>query len=47
MTGPVTRALLKVRDDRLRRCWWCGAWAYHHDPCATCHAADRREAVAS
>lgn len=35
--GPVTRALLTVRDGRLRRCTWCGAWAYHRQPCHNCH----------
>lgn len=35
--GPVTRALLGVRDSLLRRCTWCGAWTYGPSPCTTCH----------
>lgn len=35
--GPVTRALLGVRDSLLRRCAWCGAWTYGPSPCTTCH----------
>jgi hypothetical protein len=41
VNGPVTRALLAVRDQRLRRCHFCGCWAYHHDPCHGCGTAER------
>lgn len=34
--GSVSRALLKVRDDLLRRCWWCGEWCYNQEDCTAC-----------
>lgn len=36
LLGAASRALLKVRDDKLRRCRWCGAWAYDREPCTAC-----------
>lgn len=36
--GPFSRRLLKLRDDKLRRCWWCGEWAYDLEDCTTCTA---------
>lgn len=40
--GPIERRLLGLRDSKLRRCWWCGEWAWHHDPCLICTAPAAR-----
>lgn len=40
--GPFSRRLLEIRDRQLRRCWWCGEWAYALNDCATCAAPAER-----
>lgn len=40
---PWAGKLLGVHDSKLRRCWFCGEWAYDTDPCGGCHAAVARE----
>lgn len=42
--GPVTRRLLALRDQKLRRCRWCGEWAYALEPCAICHTPAKEDA---
>jgi hypothetical protein len=33
----ATRSLLQQRDNKLRRCCWCGDWQYGQNPCTACH----------
>lgn len=36
--GPWQRRLMGLHDQKLRRCWWCGEWAYALADCTTCEA---------
>lgn len=36
---------LTTADSRLRRCWWCGQWAYAHATCTACAAPASRSAM--
>lgn len=38
--------LLQLHDDQIRRCWYCGEWAHHHDNCGACTAPANREDLA-
>lgn len=33
--------MIVLLDKLVRRCWWCGEWAYGKQPCTAC---DRRPA---
>lgn len=40
----MERRLLLLRDQKVRRCDWCGEWAYDRDDCPACACpADRAE----
>lgn len=47
MSGYLThieRRLIGAREAKLRRCFWCGEWAYDRDDCTVCAApADRAD----
>lgn len=45
---PLTnlqRRLLGAQDAKVRRCWYCGSWAYDVDDCKTCAAPAARAAL--
>jgi hypothetical protein len=41
----LQRRLLEAQDHKLRRCWYCGTWAYHLDDCTTCAAPASKAAL--
>lgn len=47
-TYPLThlqRRLLGARDAKLRRCWFCGSWAYAVEDCTACAAPASKTAL--
>lgn len=40
--GPWRRRLMQIHDSKLRRCWWCGSWAYALTDCNDCSAPAER-----
>ena len=40
--GPWQRRLMGLHDGKLRRCWWCGSWAYALNDCNDCAAPAER-----
>lgn len=38
--------LLQKQDAKLRRCWFCGEWAWHRDDCGACSAPANRQDLA-
>lgn len=38
--------LVQRQDDQLRRCWFCGEWAYRQNDCTACTAPANRDELA-
>lgn len=40
----LEKRLLQLRDEKIRRCWYCGCQSYDRDDCPACACpADRAE----
>jgi hypothetical protein len=45
-TVPLPPMTPESADSHVRRCWYCGEWAWATDDCGTCHATAARHAAA-
>lgn len=41
----MEKRLLALRDAKLRRCFFCGEWAYGQEDCTVCAAPADRAAL--